>query len=125
MTIAMLALAGFPLTGGFIGKIYLLNASVNGGYAWLGVMIVIGSMISLGYYLKVVTTMWMRERPDAAGTGRPVIAGGAPEADQPKAQPELVVLAVIFAAATIALGVIPGPLSDLAVDAGRALSNLL
>ncbi|MFN8133438.1 MAG: NADH-quinone oxidoreductase subunit N [Solirubrobacteraceae bacterium] len=125
MTIAMLALAGFPLTGGFIGKIYLLNASVNGGYAWLGVMIVIGSMISLGYYLKVVTTMWMRERPDAAGSGRPVIAGGAPEADQPKAQPELVVLAVVFAAATIALGVIPGPLSDLAVDAGRALSNLL
>lgn len=125
MTIAMLALAGFPATGGFIGKFYLIDAAVNSGYGWLGVAIVVGSMISLGYYLRVVTTMWMRERPVGADRERPAMAGGAPEADQPRSQPELVGLAVVMAAATIALGVIPSPLFDLAVDAGNALGNLL
>src|SRR3954462_9866010 len=59
MTISMLALAGFPATAGFIGKFYLIDASVAGDYTWLGIMIVIGSMISLGYYLRVIAVMWM------------------------------------------------------------------
>src|SRR4028119_2539196 len=67
MTIAMLALAGFPAAAGFIGKFYLIDAAVDGGYAWLGVFIVIGSMISLAYYLKVVAAIW--RTPPAAGPG--------------------------------------------------------
>src|SRR5262249_48838347 len=63
MTISMLALAGIPATAGFTGKFYLIDASVSGGYTWLGVVIVIGSMISLGYYLPVIAAMWMREAP--------------------------------------------------------------
>ena len=59
MTIAMLALAGFPATAGFIGKFYLIDAAVAGDYTWLGVMIVVGSMISLVYYLRVIAVMWM------------------------------------------------------------------
>jgi NADH-quinone oxidoreductase subunit N len=47
MTIAMLSLAGFPATAGFVGKFYLIDASVDGGYTWVGVAIVVGSMISL------------------------------------------------------------------------------
>ena len=42
MTISMLALAGIPATAGFIGKFYLIDASVQGGYTWLGVAIVVG-----------------------------------------------------------------------------------
>src|SRR5205814_8643678 len=77
MTIAMLSLAGIPATAGFVGKFYLIDATVDGDYTWLGVMIVIGSMISLGYYLRVVATMWMPPR-GAAETEpgvRPAIAG--------------------------------------------------
>ena len=59
MTIAMLSLAGFPATAGFIGKFYLIDASVSGDYTWLGVVIVVGSMISLVYYLRVIAVMWM------------------------------------------------------------------
>lgn len=84
MTISMLALAGIPATAGFIGKFYLIDAAVAGGYTWLGVVIVIGSMISLGYYLPVIATMWMSS-PAAAATpppsAIPVIAGGSPELD--------------------------------------------
>ena len=72
MTIAMLGLAGIPATAGFIGKFYLIDAAVDSGYTWLGVVIVIGSMISLGYYLRVIAAMWMRDAPQpaAATAGR-------------------------------------------------------
>jgi NADH-quinone oxidoreductase subunit N len=97
MTISMFALAGIPATAGFIGKFYLIEAAVNGGYTWLGVVIVIGSMISLGYYLPVVAAMWMREAPTGdtgaprstspasapgpAAGALPALAGGSPELD--------------------------------------------
>jgi len=88
MTIAMLSLAGIPGTAGFIGKFQLIHALVNGDYTWLAIVLVIGSMISLGYYLRVVATMWMRGRAER-GPGRPQaptgayapIAGGSREAD--------------------------------------------
>jgi len=97
MTISMLALAGIPATAGFIGKFYLIDATVAGGYTWLGVAIVVGSMISLGYYLPVLAAMWMREAPAGLGRGDagrssasapgpsggplPALAGGSPELD--------------------------------------------
>ena len=68
MTIAMLALAGFPATAGFFGKIYLINAAVDNGYAWLGVVIVLGSAVSLAYYLRVVAAVWMRSPSEAPAT---------------------------------------------------------
>ena len=70
MTIAMLSLAGIPATAGFVGKFYLIDAAVDGGYTWLGVVIVVGSMISLGYYLRVIAAMWMRERATGAAPPR-------------------------------------------------------
>ena len=48
MTIGMLALAGIPGTVGFIGKFQLIHALVDGQYTWLAIVLVIGSMISLG-----------------------------------------------------------------------------
>ena len=60
MTIAMLSLAGFPATVGFFGKLYLIEAAVDNDYAWLGVVIVLGSAISLVYYLRVIAAVWMR-----------------------------------------------------------------
>ena len=60
MTVAMLALAGIPGTVGFIGKFQLIHALVSGYYTWLAIVLVIGSMISLGYYLRVVAAIWMR-----------------------------------------------------------------
>ena len=62
ITISMLALAGLPGTAGFIGKLYLIEAAVDGDFTWLGVAIAIGTMISLGYYLRVIAAVWMRPR---------------------------------------------------------------
>ena len=128
MTLAMLGLAGIPATAGFIGKFYLIDAAIDGDYAWLGVTIVIGSMISLAYYLKVVAAMWMAEAP-VAGTalqtsGRPALAGGSAEADTPRIEVETWFVALVFGAATLFFGILPSPLFNLAVDAGRSLTHL-
>jgi NADH-quinone oxidoreductase subunit N len=133
MTISMLALAGIPATAGFIGKFYLIDAAVSGGYTWLGVAIVVGSMISLGYYLPVIATMWMGSAPAAATTpppgAIPAIAGGSPELDDGPAaglhrRPEVAFVAVLAGAATIAFGVVPQPLFNLVHGVGSALGLL-
>jgi len=88
LTISMLALAGIPATAGFIGKFYLIDAAVSGGYTWLGVVIVVGSMISLAYYLPVVAAVWTSpssataaDSPPPAAGAIPAIAGGSQELD--------------------------------------------
>jgi NADH-quinone oxidoreductase subunit N len=137
MTIAMLALAGIPATAGFFGKVYLIQAAVNNDYGWLGVVIVLGSAISLAYYLRVIAAVWMRSAADAPArpplpTGaRPAIAGGSAEATEAAVRPrgvvqvEVVVVAVVCAVATIVFGIYPDPLLDVARDAGAALSGLV
>lgn len=135
LTISMLALAGLPATAGFIGKLYLIEALVEGSYTWLGVFIAVGTMISLAYYLRVIAAMWMSpgETAGAAAVGGPtgtpgvgpVIAGASPEADpvDPRAGSRwyLVAPAVLGAAVTVFLGVIPQPLVEFAAHAGASI----
>jgi NADH-quinone oxidoreductase subunit N len=123
----MLSLAGFPATVGFVGKFYLIDASVAGDYAWLGVTIVIGSVISLVYYLRVVALMWLGtydvSLPELPHRRVKPVAGWSPEADA-RAQPEVAAVAIAFAAATLFFGIWPAPLFDLARDVGTAISSL-
>jgi NADH-quinone oxidoreductase subunit N len=127
ITISMLALAGVPGTVGFIGKFRLIDALVNGGYGWLAIVLVVGAMISLGYYLRVVAAVWMSPEGSRAAAPLPgtlaPIAGGSQEADK-LPYPEIAVVAGLFAAATIFFGIIPGPLFHFAAHAGAALSGL-
>jgi NADH-quinone oxidoreductase subunit N len=140
ITISMLSLAGIPGTVGFIGKFQLIHALVNGNYTWLAIVLVIGSMISLGYYLRVVATIWMRAPVPAplvatsgadGGTGRLApIAGGSHEADLPEAtagpfaHPEIAFVAMSFAAAVIFFGIFPSPLFNLAAHAAQGFALL-
>jgi NADH-quinone oxidoreductase subunit N len=126
LTISMLALAGLPATAGFIGKLYLIEALVEGDYTWLAVFIAIGTMISIAYYLRVVAAMWMRPDTEASAPDAvPAIAGASPEADpiDPEAghRVRLIAPAALCAAATVFFGVIPQPLVDFATHAGTAL----
>jgi NADH-quinone oxidoreductase subunit N len=148
LTISMLALAGLPGTAGFIGKLFLIEATVDADYTWLGVAIAVGTMISLAYYLRVVAAVWMRPaaRPLASepGAEMPAMAGGSPEADDQEVPPARVAtvpptaaassppgtrcLAIlvpmgVLAAATIFFGVVPSPLVDWASNAGQALAS--
>jgi NADH-quinone oxidoreductase subunit N len=96
-------------------------------------------MISLGYYLPVIATMWMSPAPAPASMtpphgAIPAIAGGSPELDdEPEdaavssiglRQPELVFVAVLAGAATIVFGIVPQPLFNLVHGVGSALGLL-
>jgi NADH-quinone oxidoreductase subunit N len=127
LTISMLSLAGIPATAGFVGKIYLIDALFDGNYGWLGVVIVVGSMISLAYYMRVVAAMWMREAPDTGPqlpSGRPAMAGAEQAAERTR-YPEVAFVALAAGAASIVLGIVPGPLFHLVRHAGIALGGLL
>jgi NADH-quinone oxidoreductase subunit N len=128
MTIAMLSLAGFPATAGFIGKFYLIQASVDGDYTWMAIAIVVGSMISLVYYLRVVAVMWLGpveiELPTTPPRRVRPVGGWSPEAEA-RAQPEVAFVAILMAGATIFFGIVPSPLFHVANDVGHSLASLL
>ena len=60
MSITMLSLAGIPVTAGFFAKYYIFLAAVNAGYTGLVCIAVIGSLISVYYYLRVIIAMYFR-----------------------------------------------------------------
>jgi NADH-quinone oxidoreductase subunit N len=130
LTISMLGLAGLPATSGFMGKLFLIEALVDGDYTWLGVAIAIGTMVSLVYYLRVVAAMWMQPAAIARPTEEmPAIAGASPETDPIDLDAGrrwyLVGPALFCAAATVFFGVIPQPLVTWAEHAGAALTQFL
>lgn len=103
-TLVMLALAGIPLTGGFTAKFAVFSAALSAGEAWLVIAGVVSSIIIAFPYLRVVVMMWLSEPSEstAAMVAPGVLTGAA---------------LGIGALATIGLGVVPGPVLDLASDA--------
>ena len=99
MTVAMLSLAGIPLTGGFFGKFFLLAAAAGQGYIGLVVFAVVMSMVGLYYYLRPLIAMYMQPAPEDA---TPVPVDGLQKTT-------LVLLALL----TIVLGIAPGFLSGI------------
>ena len=73
LTVFLLSLAGFPGTGGFMGKIYLLQGAVDSQLWTLSVVLVLTTLASYWYYLRVAWYMWMRD-PVAAGQHDLVLA---------------------------------------------------
>ncbi|MCX7936418.1 MAG: NADH-quinone oxidoreductase subunit N [Chlorobi bacterium] len=61
MALFMFSLAGIPPMAGFFGKYYLFTAAVEAGYTWLAIVGVIGSMVSVYYYIGVVVFMYFKE----------------------------------------------------------------
>ena len=63
LSICMFSLLGFPGTLGFIGKWYILSAVIAEGQAVLAVVLVLTSVISAGYYLPVIMSLYMKPAP--------------------------------------------------------------
>ena len=110
MTIFLLSLAGFPLTGGFIGKVFILRAAIGRELIVLSVALVLTSLLSYYYYLRVAWYMWFREADDDGRT--PITL-----------TPAVKIALVIAAVGVIVLGVIPGELLDAAQNSAAGLMN--
>jgi NADH-quinone oxidoreductase subunit N len=78
LSLALISLAGIPLTGGFMGKLYLFGAAIQQGYIILAVIAVLNSVVSVFYYFRLMVTMYMREpgmdMAEPEPIGRPVQA---------------------------------------------------
>jgi NADH-quinone oxidoreductase subunit N len=97
LTLSMLSLAGIPLTAGFMGKFYIVFTGIKSGLWILVVSLIINSVISLYYYLRVITTMFSaantEEIPAISFTGHVVLA--------------IIVIGILW------LGIIPGGLFNV------------
>jgi len=60
LTIAMLSLAGIPLTAGFIGKFFMFSGAMSRFHLYLVIVAVINAIISIFYYFRVIIAMYFR-----------------------------------------------------------------
>ena len=112
----MLSFAGIPLTSGFIGKWAVFAAAWTGGSRWLVVVAVVISVVAAFFYIRVIVLMFFTE-PDATTSGRALVGEDAVTVVRPQFPTMLAV--GVGVTVTVALGVFPGPLLDLAQQAGE------
>jgi NADH-quinone oxidoreductase subunit N len=104
----MLSFAGIPLTSGFIGKWAVFASAWAGGERWLVVVAVVISVVAAFFYIRVIVLMFFSDPGRAAA--QVVRPGWTTQA--------VIGLGVL---ATVAFGIFPGPLLDLAQQAGEML----
>jgi NADH-quinone oxidoreductase subunit N len=107
LALCLFSLAGIPATAGFIGKFFVFKAAIEQGLYALAIIGVVNSLVSIGYYLKVVYVLYMRE---PVGDERPPALATA----------DRLALA-LCAAGILAIGVFPAGLWDLARRAAASL----
>jgi NADH-quinone oxidoreductase subunit N len=108
MVVFMLSLAGLPPAGGFIGKLSIWSAAVASHQTYLAVAGVLATAVALAYYLKIPFAMFDRDAVIPDAPHRPAFA-----------LTSATVLAT--AAAVLVVGLVPGPLFDLATTASKSL----
>jgi NADH-quinone oxidoreductase subunit N len=105
MMLLLLSLIGVPPLAGFAGKLYLFGAAVAVELTWLAVAAVVMSVVSAGFYLRIVRAMFFAEvsaPPEpAAGTEEVPVRGPALAA---------AAMLLLCAAAVVAIGLAAGPL---------------
>jgi NADH-quinone oxidoreductase subunit N len=108
----MLGFAGFPLTGGFMGKFLVFSSASDAGWNWLVIVGVAATLVSLYYYLAVIRAMYMRP---AAELGLAPIGGSPPR--------EIMLSSAAILAMVVNVGSFFAvqPLVDLAREAAETL----
>ena len=61
MAVAMMSLAGIPPLAGFMAKYNLFALTAEGGYIWLVVVAVLGSMVSIFFYFKPIMASYFSD----------------------------------------------------------------
>ncbi len=77
MSVFMLSLAGIPSTIGFMGKFYIFTGAISAGYAYLAVIAIVATGISVYYYFKLIAMMYFY--PPSDGARVPMLRGITPK----------------------------------------------
>ncbi|MEG2100112.1 MULTISPECIES: NADH-quinone oxidoreductase subunit N [Flavobacterium] len=97
LTGSLLSMAGIPIFSGFFAKLFLFNQTIQAGYIALVIVAVINSIISVGYYFKLILAMYSKE-PNEKRTGKPFL---------------IYAVAVVSIVLNIVLGLFPSLVLDL------------
>ncbi|GAA3762810.1 NADH-quinone oxidoreductase subunit N [Flavobacterium ginsengiterrae] len=97
LTGSLLSMAGIPVFSGFFAKLFLFDQAIHAGYVAIVIIAVINSIISVGYYFKLILAMYSKE-PNEERTGKPFL---------------IYAVAVISIGLNIALGLFPSLVLDL------------
>lgn len=97
LTGSLLSMAGIPIFSGFFAKLFLFNQTIQAGYIILVIVAVINSIISVGYYFKLILAMYSKEANEER-TGKPFL---------------IYAVAVVSIVLNIALGLFPSLVLDL------------
>lgn len=108
LAFCLVSLTGIPPTVGFIAKVYIFQAAIESGLVWLVIAAVINSAISAYYYLYVVRNMFLLE-PKAEGRIIPSLG--------------LALALTIATLGTLAFGIVPSPLIDVAERAASVFAG--
>ncbi len=74
LTVSLLSMAGIPVLAGFFAKLMLFNQSIQAGYTVVVVIAVINTIISIGYYFKLILAMFTKEPNESKATiERPIL----------------------------------------------------
>jgi NADH-quinone oxidoreductase subunit N len=107
----LLSFLGLPVTAGFMGKLYILNAAVQSHLIWLAVLMALASIIGAYYYLRLIIVMYMHEYK------------GTLPADAPKAlSPTSAMVVAVAVLATLYLGLAPNHVLGIALSQNLLLS---
>jgi NADH-quinone oxidoreductase subunit N len=93
----MLSLAGIPPLAGFFAKYYIFTAALYQGYLWLVVIAVLGSLVGVYYYFRVIIAMFRTESEGALIPMNAVYKS----------------FLVVVSLAALILGVVPGMIAGL------------
>ena len=99
LSLFLLAFTGIPLTSGFIGKFAVFEAAVAAGATPLVVVGVLSSAVTAFFYIRIIVVMFFRDPEEEGPTVVPagMLTGG---------------VITVGVAATLTLGVFPGPVLD-------------
>ncbi|WP_309641216.1 NADH-quinone oxidoreductase subunit N [Flavobacterium sp.] len=97
LTGSLLSMAGIPIFAGFFAKLTLFSQTIQAGYLVLVIVAVINSIISVGYYFKLILAMYTKE-PEKPRTGTPVLIYG---------------VAIVAILLNVAIGLFPSLVMDL------------
>lgn len=106
MTSSLLSLAGIPPLAGFVGKFYLFSAVMDQGHTAIAYIGFVMSMVSVYYYLSVVKVMFLGE------------GEGLPDIPVHGAAKFTMVFTMLI---TLAIGLYPTPLAQMAMAAAQSL----
>jgi len=106
LTISLFALAGVPPLSGFMSKLVLFTAAVDGQLWWLALAGVLNSAFSMAYYGWVVKRMYFDEPTESSRLKEPTL---------------LVALLVVCVIIIVGVGVYPGPILNYLFQVAKYL----